>query len=83
MEQEFFRWDDWDALDNSMLIYYGCELVAPIGEHAVGEVFSSIVIDYDRGILELKTNSGIERFKLKLQLGNKIENLGIGRVEEG
>lgn len=58
MEKNLFDWAAWDLVSDTLLQFYGCVLLVPIGKFKVGDVVPVIVVDFENGILQLCSGGG-------------------------
>lgn len=52
MEKEFFSWNSWD-FDGTIMMFNDVTLTKTLGNHKVGEKFSSISWNLDSGTFEI------------------------------
>lgn len=52
------KWESWDTIDVLFNTYYDVEFTDDFGEFKKGEKFSSISIDYSKGIIEAYNDNG-------------------------
>jgi len=60
-----FGWDDWEEHDILLNSYYNVEFTEDFGEFKKGEKFSSITVDYIKGIIEAFIGSPSDDLKIK------------------
>lgn len=71
LERQLFDWQGWDSIDEGAYHFYDCLLKVDIGEHKAGSTVRGIVVDYQRGYLQI---DGVA-YSLKLQLGPVIDRV--------
>ncbi len=59
MERALFDWCNWDQLDIGILQFIGCTLKVPIGKFATGELVPVIVVNMERGNIQLIAKDGV------------------------
>lgn len=53
MEGEYFDYEEYDQLDDSLFLFIDCVLKKDIGHHKVGEKLDQITIDYFTGNVQI------------------------------
>lgn len=73
MEKQLFDWKSWDDIDGMTLQFYDCTLKQKIGDFDVGTEIRTIVVDFERGLLDLYDNTqSLGTFHLLLSVGKKL-----------
>lgn len=55
-----FEWSGWDEMDILMNSYYNVTFTGDFGNFKKGESFSSITVDYQKGLVEGYNDDGSE-----------------------
>jgi hypothetical protein len=65
-----FKWENWDAISDDILVFFECELIAPIGEFEAGATVYRIIVDFEHGYLQLFCEGGtlLSEHKVRLAL---------------
>lgn len=57
------EWTSWDPIDTLLLSFYDVKFTEDFGVFKKGESFSSISVDYGKGIIEAYNDEGTEVIK--------------------
>ena len=52
MEKEYFDWDGWDQMEIMDFLFYNVKFVKDLGCFKKGEEFGSLILSYEKGIIE-------------------------------
>lgn len=55
-----FKWNGWDEVDILMNTYYGATFTEDFGSFKKDEKYSSILVDYQKGLVEGYNEEGTE-----------------------
>lgn len=58
-----FLWDGWDQIEVNFMQFYNVDFYQDFGPFLKGENFSSVSVDYLKGILEAYSEDGKEVIK--------------------
>jgi hypothetical protein len=75
METELFTYDEWEFVDESILMFMAVDLVIKIGQFEANTHFDTAVIDHANGILTLGTGEIEHKFKLHYRVGEPIDSV--------
>jgi hypothetical protein len=74
METQLFTWGEYDILADLTFQFYNCTLKVDIGRLPKGEVFESIIINYEIGYIEIQHKQrAIVKYDLSLTVGGEIQ----------
>ena len=75
MEKQLFDWKEWSEVDVLVQQFYNCVLKQRIGAYPIGTYFDWIVVDYEKGTIQLcpyKHQENWRTFKLNLTIGEEV-----------
>ena len=59
MEKQIFEYEGYDLVDDMCSIFYDCKLKIDFSSYKVGDEFSTISVDFEKGIMELYEDNEI------------------------
>ena len=67
-----FKWSGWDTQDVLLNSYYEVEFTEDFGAFNKGDIFSSISVDYGKGVVEAYSEDGTEVVKKQMFIAKPI-----------
>jgi hypothetical protein len=67
-----FQWTGWDMQDTMILSFYEAEFTEDFGSIKKGDKFSSICVDYGKGIIEGYNEEGSEVIVTQKFIGSPV-----------
>lgn len=68
MLSEFLTWGSWDELDALSMCLYDVEVVKDFGQMKKGDLYPSISVFYDTGLIEVYKEENKPAFTLKIKI---------------